>query len=410
MGILRAFLAFSVLAWHIRPAGYDRLTLLDGGVAVIVFFIISGFYMSMVVNEKYLHLENGRRRFFINRLLRIFPAYFAAMILQQVVFSLDGVKTVFTGTLGLSHLTQISLIGMNLMKFGQDYWQTLVEHIQTNGILGRTDQVQIWASHIFGDKAFIYQPGTLLVGQGWSLASELTYYLIAPLIAGMAWYYTGLIGVASFAVRIAFFVTLGSAYMGCWRTKFFPALIIFFILGHFSYQIYRRILNWKHRKILENLTVTLWIGLLVSTIWRQGLLVGVEYDSTLDWIFYSFTVVSIPFLFSKTMDSRFDNLVGEFAYPIYLLHPIAIQIAFAHKLSSHQTIHYIQLIGVCLLMSYGMIISIERPINRLRQRISRRERREVLNPGIIASKKIATMGSHAPADTVSHGRRTGQSS
>src|SRR5690348_4065548 len=96
MGTLRAFLAFSVLAWHIRPAGYDRLTLVDGGVAVLIFFIISGFYMSMVLNEKYLRLENGTRRFFVNRLLRIFPAYLAAMILQQVVFSFHGVKTVFT--------------------------------------------------------------------------------------------------------------------------------------------------------------------------------------------------------------------------------------------------------------------------------------------------------------------------
>src|SRR5437879_4725695 len=132
MGTLRLFLAFSVLAWHLRPLGYLRLTALDGGIAVISFFIISGFYMSMVISQKYRHLPNGRRRFFLNRFLRIFPLYFVAMVLQQLVFSIDGVKTVFTSTLDYTVSTHLTLIFMNLFKLGQDYWQTFVEVFSTN--------------------------------------------------------------------------------------------------------------------------------------------------------------------------------------------------------------------------------------------------------------------------------------
>ena len=117
MGTLRLFLAFSVLAWHLRPHGFERLTAMDGGIAVMAFFIISGFYMSMVISQKYSQLPNGRNRFFINRFLRIFPLYFVAMIFQQAVFSIDRVKTVFTSSLHYSLLTHVTLIFLNLFTF-----------------------------------------------------------------------------------------------------------------------------------------------------------------------------------------------------------------------------------------------------------------------------------------------------
>jgi peptidoglycan/LPS O-acetylase OafA/YrhL len=48
MGVLRLFLALSVVIWHL-PA--RSANLVDAGVAVLMFFIISGFYMALVINE-----------------------------------------------------------------------------------------------------------------------------------------------------------------------------------------------------------------------------------------------------------------------------------------------------------------------------------------------------------------------
>ena len=369
MGTLRLFLAFSVLAWHLRPHGYLRLTALDGGIAVISFFIISGFYMSMVISQKYRFLPNGRRRFFLNRFLRIFPLYFVAMVLQQLVFSIDRVKTVFTSTLHYSFTTHVTLIFLNLFKLGQDYWQTFVEVFSTNQTLGATSSLQNFFTAVFGSNAFVYNPGALLVAQGWSLASELTYYLIAPTIVGLAWYKGSTLGLMSLIVRFMFFIFLGGQYMGSWRTKFFPSILVFFIIGHFSFLLYEKLKGTHFSKIAGRFFLLVWAWIIAFSFYNGGFLLGYEYDGWLNWCLYLFVGISIPFLFSLTKNSNLDNFLGEFCYPVYLIHPAIIEIEFQHVRVA-PAFHYVNIgIGI-LLLSYLMIVCVDRPINRIRNRIS----------------------------------------
>src|SRR5262249_17209688 len=159
MGTLRLFLAFSVLAWNLRPHGFERLTAMDGEIAIIAFFIISGFYRSRVISQKYSQLPNGRSRFFINRFLRILPLYFVATIFQHAVFSMDRVKTVFTSSLHYSLLTHVTLTFVNLLELGQDYWQTFVEAFATDETVGNSSVLQNVYMSIFGSTAFVYHPG-----------------------------------------------------------------------------------------------------------------------------------------------------------------------------------------------------------------------------------------------------------
>lgn len=51
MGLIRLFLALSVVVHHLgseRPFWW-----VHAGVAVILFYMVSGFYMALVLNEKY---------------------------------------------------------------------------------------------------------------------------------------------------------------------------------------------------------------------------------------------------------------------------------------------------------------------------------------------------------------------
>jgi peptidoglycan/LPS O-acetylase OafA/YrhL len=52
MGLLRMLLAFSVLTSHMHGRGIFGFRILSGGLAVECFFMISGFYMALVLNEK----------------------------------------------------------------------------------------------------------------------------------------------------------------------------------------------------------------------------------------------------------------------------------------------------------------------------------------------------------------------
>lgn len=256
----------------------------------------------MVITEKYSQMGNGRVRFFANRFLRIFPLYFVVMLMQQLPYSYSRVPTVFTSSLGMSGLSHFSLIMMNFIKFGQDCWQTFVEVFQANVQVGRIDSLQTLSYQIFEKNVCDFHPGALLVWQGWLLASELNYYLIAPLIATAAWYYASAIGIVSLIIRFTFMSALGGAYMGSWRTKFFASILVFFILGHYSYLLYVRLKDWKHLNIGKSVAMYGWILILIYTVFNRGFLVGVEYDSAIVWLFYGWVALSVPFLFAKTKD------------------------------------------------------------------------------------------------------------
>ena len=83
MGIFRVILALFVVFDHSRAVPF--LDLPGGVFAVKVFFIISGFYMTMILTKKY--TGKGSYSLFIsNRFLRLYPIYWAVVGLT-IIFS-----------------------------------------------------------------------------------------------------------------------------------------------------------------------------------------------------------------------------------------------------------------------------------------------------------------------------------
>ena len=78
MGCFRLFLALSVVAGHTSSKVFGLPTI-GASEAVSLFFVISGYYISMVINTKYFYAP--KRTFYISRILRIFPMYFVGLFL-----------------------------------------------------------------------------------------------------------------------------------------------------------------------------------------------------------------------------------------------------------------------------------------------------------------------------------------
>ena len=83
MGILRLLLAISVVLAHSSPL--FGITSVGGALAVQAFYIISGFYMSLILNEKYTGGNNSYYLFISNRLLRLYPIYWVVLV-SQIIF------------------------------------------------------------------------------------------------------------------------------------------------------------------------------------------------------------------------------------------------------------------------------------------------------------------------------------
>ena len=74
MGLLRLYLALCVVQYHGLDFAAPWATLFDGREAVQLFYMLSGFYISMILCEKY-HGAAGVRVFYLKRVLRILPLY-----------------------------------------------------------------------------------------------------------------------------------------------------------------------------------------------------------------------------------------------------------------------------------------------------------------------------------------------
>ena len=125
MGILRLYLALCVVAVHAGSGGSLLWWLIhDGQQAVQAFFVISGFYMAMVVSN-----YKSAKTFYLSRAWRIFVPYYiilVATILVSVAFGLLDdrwllLKPYTDNTSKHNGVAGIVLAaGTNITIFGQD--------------------------------------------------------------------------------------------------------------------------------------------------------------------------------------------------------------------------------------------------------------------------------------------------
>jgi peptidoglycan/LPS O-acetylase OafA/YrhL len=76
VGLIRVMLAYSIVLGH--SASVHGYFIVPTNAAVTLCFIVSGFYMAMVLAEKYTG-ENRLRQFYSNRVLRLYPTYFISV-------------------------------------------------------------------------------------------------------------------------------------------------------------------------------------------------------------------------------------------------------------------------------------------------------------------------------------------
>jgi len=231
MGILRLFLAFCVVNIHGKLLGVN---LFPADAAVQAFYVISGFYMAMVLNEKYNHPSVSYADFILSRVLRIAPAYFLVFLLTaltaiiaSVIFNWQiaplGQWELVSGTLGVTSL--MTLLLPQFLIFGLDFLHFLT--IDEFGSIQFTrnflqDPIQLWR--------------LVAVPQAWSLAIELYFYCLAPFIVKRSILIIFSIISLSFLCRLILAIGFENRF-DPWSYRFFPSEIMYFLSGSLAYRI-----------------------------------------------------------------------------------------------------------------------------------------------------------------------------
>ncbi|MCR4337477.1 MAG: acyltransferase [Candidatus Omnitrophica bacterium] len=299
------------------------------------YLVISGFYMALILNEKYAHSYS---LFITNRFLRIYPLYFLVLALTLIFHFLFYPHPLWITLLSQNEWSPFLLIMIlaNLLIFGQD-------------VLILMGGLKI--------SNFMFIP------QAWTLSLELMFYLLAPFLVRMRRRYLLCIFMASALLRIFLLYYDLRFNEDPWTYRFFPIELAFFILGIFSYKVYQRL---QGRRIPLALNVMVFILVLALTIFFDL----IPFSSFLKALLYLLILgAGLPFIFYLTRGSRFDRWIGEYSYAIYVTHMLLMMVlAGPLKVTGRGDPHYGWWVSAgSFFLSFILLNFVIYPIERWRQ-------------------------------------------
>jgi peptidoglycan/LPS O-acetylase OafA/YrhL len=109
---------------------------------------------------------------------------------------------------------------------------------------------------------------------------------------------------------------------------------------------------------------------LAGWVTLPGLWTAPDLDQPLCWAFYLCVAVCTPFLFAATRASTLDNFIGQLSYPLYLCHALVIYAVIA--MGPANADKGLVAAMATIVVSAVLYLAIDRPIERLRRRISSR--------------------------------------
>ena len=334
MGLFRLLLAISIIIAHSSPI--FGLNLIGGRVAVESFFLLSGFYMALVLTEKY---QGNLHAFYKNRFLKIFPQYWLFLFLCLLVGLITQVGIKAFLDFQLNPISKIILFFFNLSPVFQDITNYLAYNPQ-NGSLFFTATFRSFKPEIWN---FLIMPQT------WVISLELLFYMIAPWLNRQKTKILLLICFSSLALRLILLLTFHLNF-DPWEYRFFPSELLFFVSGIICYRL--------HRKINLNINLVYFLPLFVFVLFYQY----IPHQTIKMVCFYILVFVTIPFLFKITKDSKIDRLLGEISYPLYLSHFLIINILTQLFHLNHHLLGLVTLI-ICLPLSFLTHFFFQKQIN-----------------------------------------------
>jgi len=298
MGVLRIFLALCVFCSHSRPIG--NLQWLGGDLAVELFFVVSGFYMQLVLGTRYTKTNLGKSwvlKFYEARYFRLLPIYsmggllvVGAAFLRPDLAPFPIWKFVWDLPNTVGNLLFKSFLCLTNMTI---FFQDLTMFVGVgNG------QIKITQNFWWSEKLLFEG---LAIPQAWSLGTELSFYFLAPYLLNLRSRWLVICACCSLGTKI---IAVSALHLGDpWTYRFFPFELGYFLLGA---------LGFRYRSLFDYL-----VPERVERYWYcvYPLVIGfvtVRVSVPLPTLVYPMALAcALPLIFKLTAGIKADRLTGE---------------------------------------------------------------------------------------------------
>ncbi len=331
-GTYRTLLAFMVVGQHL--GGVPVI----GSYAVFGFYVLSGYLMTLIMHERYAYGGIGLCRYLLNRFLRIYPSYW------------------------VSSLVSVCLILAVGEPFSVAYHKAMALPLEPVSIIRNI---------------IIFFPGLetpRLTPPSWALTVELFFYILIGLGLSRCLKVTILWVVLSFVYHLVALCWGGDRYFSVFAASLpFATGALIYHCKDMGRKVFKRVCP---PNVFDWLPVLL-VGLIgINCIIR---VVNWRPEALLFYVNYVLCSVAVLLLADQNrllcVSKKLDRFFGEFSYPVYLLHyqvgifVIACSELFGYTPKRGNPKVLLLSIPILLMASYAMILSIDRPIERIRKKV-----------------------------------------
>ncbi|GAA4142031.1 acyltransferase [Sphingobacterium kyonggiense] len=289
---LRGYMAIWVVFIHaiaFTPFYFEGF-FTNGKLPVIVFILLSGFVTHILLTK-----EESYKFYLKRRALRLFPIYIVAFII-----SLSMINISFNILSNLSFSNPINANRLNLLdqSLNSNLFLNIISHLTlTHGL--------------FPNEKFPFS--YTIMGQSWSLTLEWQFYIIIPLLYKLIQSPIDKFKLLVFGITYCSLFLIALRYMN--QISFLPNMFHFFLIGFFSYPLYKRYV----KKGSNHLFIFLFFAtIFVSLISYHYLIVMLLWCIVL-WMQKSNNKIGDLFF-----NNKLSLYLGKISYSIYCVHIIVL--------------------------------------------------------------------------------------
>jgi peptidoglycan/LPS O-acetylase OafA/YrhL len=322
--------------------------------AVFSFYVISGFLMTLILQEQYSFSRSGLKAFWVNRWLRIYPPYYFACLISIGLILADSNRvSLINGHLTIPDST--SEILTNALIFGLIDWPA--------------------------DRSSLVPPG-------WTLFIELAHYLLISLWAGRS------------KQRAYIFLALSVVYVACvfvFLDGFLGALYFLVPGGSFPFAV--GVVLYFHRNSFSKI--------IASLSWPVAFTIGAGLYAVVFACASMFEALMVPLLYVNVLVSgillmtlwhapsskfsRVDKFLGELSYPAYLLHwQAGIVVLLALDQIDRTVLSFALSVALSLTLALLTLQLVIKPLDRLRASVKSKTLRSTDSRASMVSPESVT--------------------